>query len=114
MSMYPVVRSFLMVTLRRFAGGGPSLLTQISSVVSDFMGDALPEGAALEVGEGYLLEASIFGRRDWEDGGGDGDLDRTERGEEDDRLERSDSGEEGTDVGDRGVDPDRFALSIMP
>lgn len=34
--------------------------------------------------------------RDWT-GGGDGDLDRTERGDEESGVERSDSGEDGVD-----------------
>lgn len=108
-STYSVVLSFLAATLRRLAGGGPSVRTHISSVVSDLMGDALPEGAALELGDGYLLQASMALGRD-RAGRGDGDLDRTERGDEEGGVDRSDSGEDGTDDV-WGVD--RVAPSIL-
>jgi len=65
--------------------------TCISSVASDnsegFIGDALPEGMVLELGEGYLLETSIASG----DEGIEGDLDKTESGE--------DGGEDGGDEG---------------
>jgi hypothetical protein len=42
------------------------------------MGETLPEGAVLELGDGYRLDASKVRRGD----GGGGELERTERGEE--------------------------------
>jgi len=76
---YFVVRGFGGAILRRLGGGGPSVLTQISSVASgSFKGDALPEGGVVELGEGYLLEAS----RSISTGGSDGDLDRTDSGDD--------------------------------
>jgi len=72
------------------------------------MGDALPEGAALELGDGYLLYAPMAPDRD-RAGNGDGDLDRTDRGEEA-GVGRSDSGDDGT--GD-GWGVDRVAPSMV-
>lgn len=73
-----MVLGFGCASLRRLAGGGPSVLTQISAASGCFIGDALPEGAALELGDGYLLDASSTGGED----GGEGELERTERGED--------------------------------
>lgn len=85
-STYLVVRVLLMAILRLFAGGGPSVLTQISSLAfGSFIGDALPEGIALELGEGYLFAASDSIRKIGRgDGGREGDLDRTDSGEDGD------------------------------
>jgi hypothetical protein len=64
--------------------------------VSDFRGDALPEVAALELGDGYLLEASIALCRGRAGGDIDGDLDRTESGDDERGVDdRSDRGEDG-------------------
>lgn len=41
-----------------------------------FNGDVLPDVASLELGEGYRLEISMAGL------GGEGELERTERGED--------------------------------
>ena len=64
---------------RRLVGGGPSVRTRISSVESmstSFRGDALPDATVLELGEGYRFAISVGGL------GGEGDWERTERGEE--------------------------------
>lgn len=73
-------------------------------MASDFTGEALPEGAALELGDGYRLHASMarYGDRAR---GGEGDLERTDRGDEEGAVERSDSGEDGVDDV-RGADQD--------
>lgn len=47
-------------------------------MLEGFKGEALPEGIALELGEGYLFEASIATG----EAGGDGDLEKMERGED--------------------------------
>lgn len=70
-------------SLRRF-GGGPSERTRISSVginvmSKGFLGDELPEVPAVEVGVGYRLAASMSG---CSGEGGEGDWERTERGED--------------------------------
>lgn len=53
--------------------------TRISSVASDSLtGDALPDWE-VELGEGYLSDGSMDGG---DRGGSEGDLERTERGEE--------------------------------
>jgi hypothetical protein len=74
------------------------------------MGDALPEGALLRVGDGYRLEASMSRERD-RPSSGEGDLDRTERDDADEGgVER---GEEAAD-NVRGVDviaPSMMALN---
>jgi len=57
----------------------------------DFVGDALPEGMALELGDGYRFETSMVTGEE----GSDGDLDRTERGDEG----GEEGGEEGGDEG---------------
>jgi hypothetical protein len=43
---------------------------------ADLRGDALPDATVLELGDGYRLEMSVGGL------GGEGDWERTERGEE--------------------------------
>lgn len=78
-STYPVVLGLVGAILRRLAGGGPSVLTHISFSSDCFIGEALPEGIVLELGDGYLRDASrIIGGDD----GNEGELERTERGEE--------------------------------
>ena len=77
--------------MRRF-GGGPSERTRISSA-GGFLGEQLPEMPALEVGVGYRLAASMSG---CSGEGGEGDWERTERGE--------DGGEEGGSEGERDED----------
>lgn len=57
-STYSVVLGLGWETLRRLAGGGPSVLTHISAASVCFIGEALPDGAELELGDGYLLDAS--------------------------------------------------------
>ena len=78
-SRYSVVRGLRSATLRLLAGGGPSVLTWISPAASEsFIGEALPELSLVELGDGYRFEASIrIG-----DEGGEGDLDKTDSGEE--------------------------------
>jgi hypothetical protein len=62
------------------------------------MGDALPEGIVLELGEGYLFETSNATGDD----GSEGDWDKTERGEQ--------GGDEG---GDEGGDDVRKVVILI-
>ena len=85
--------------MRRF-GGGPSERARIASVGTDvmaegFLGEEVPETLALEAGVGYRLAASML---DCSGEGGDGDWERTERGE--------DGGDEAGSEGGRVEDED--------
>lgn len=91
-------------SLRRLAGGASSVRTWISATSTlscAWRGDALPDGGMVELGDGYRLDASmvevVFADAC---GGSEGDLERTDRGDEE-RIEgvalRSERGDDGGD-----------------
>lgn len=90
----------VVASLRRF-GGGPSERTRISSMGTDgmsggFLGEQVPEVPAVEVGVGYRLAASMSG---CSGEGGEGDWERTERGEDGGEEEAEAEGGEDEDGG---------------
>lgn len=69
----------------------------------NFKGEALPDWVAVELGDGYRIDASMEAvvSADMVCGGSEGDRDRTDRGGDEDSMDgvapRSDRGEDGVD-----------------